>query len=92
MIPKIVEVKPLDGYKIWLRFQNGVSGTVDLAAELWGPMFEPLNDVRLFAQVTVHPELHTVTWPNGADFSPEFLYQQAAQPGAPADRPQAAGR
>jgi hypothetical protein len=90
MIPRIVEVKPLDGYKLWLRFQNGLSGTVDLSAELWGPMFEPL--IKLFAQVTVHPELHTVTWPNGADFSPEFLYEQAAQSVAAADRPQAGGR
>ena len=92
MIPRIVEVKPLDGYKLWLRFQNGLAGTVDLSAELWGPMFEPLKDIKLFAQVTVHPELHTVTWPNGADFSPEFLYEQTAQSGVATDRPQAGGR
>ena len=92
MIPKLIEVKALDGYRLWLRFQDGVSGTVDLSAELWGPMFEPLKDRALFAEVTVHPELHTVTWPNGADLSPEFLYQEAAQPGAAADQPQAAGR
>jgi hypothetical protein len=77
MIPKVVEVRPLDGYKLWLRFQDGVSGTVDLSAELWGPMFEPLKDVTLFAQVAVHRELETVTWPNGADFAPEFLYRAA---------------
>ena len=80
MIPKVVEVTALDGYRLWLRFQDGVSGTVDLSAELWGPMFEPLKDVRLFAQVAIHPELETVTWPNGADLAPEFLYQAAQQP------------
>jgi hypothetical protein len=80
MIPKVVEVRPLDGYKLWLRFQDGVSGTVDLSAELWGPMFEPLKDVTLFAQVAVHRELETVTWPNGADLAPEFLYRAAQQP------------
>jgi len=37
MIPKVAEVRPLDGYKLWLRFQDGLSGTVDLSAELWGP-------------------------------------------------------
>ena len=79
MIPKVVEVTPLDGYKLWLRFQDGVSGTVDLSAELWGPMFEPLKDMRLFAQVAIHPELETVTWPNGADLAPEFLYRAAQQ-------------
>lgn len=77
MIPRLVEVKPLEGYRLWLRFRDGVSGVVDLSAELWGPVFEPLKDEALFAQVTVHPELETVTWPNGADFAPEFLYRAA---------------
>jgi hypothetical protein len=43
-------------------------------------MFEPLKDVTLFAQVAVHRELETVTWPNGADLAPEFLYRAAQQP------------
>ena len=84
MIPKVVEVKPLDGYRLWLRFHDGISGTVDLSGELWGPMFEPLQKPDLFAQAAIDPELETVTWPNGADFAPEFLYQ-AAQQGVPAD-------
>ena len=91
MIPKIIEAMVLDDYRLWLRFHDGASGIVDLSAELRGPMFEPLKDRALFAQFTVHPELFTVTWPNGADLSPEFLYRQAAQHGAAADRPQAAG-
>ena len=79
MIPRVIEVKHIEGYKLWLRFQDGVCGAVDLSDELWGPMFEPLKDVTLFAQATVHPELRTVTWPNGADLAPEFLYQAAKQ-------------
>ena len=89
MIPKVVEVRPLEGYKLWLRFQDGLSGTVDLSTELWGPMFEPLKDVALFAQAAIHPELETVTWPNGADLAPEFLYQ-AAQQGVKGDAQEAA--
>ena len=77
MIPRVVEVRPLKGYKLWLRFQDGVSGTVDLSGELWGPMFEPLKDNALFAQAAIHPELETITWPNGADLAPEFLYRAA---------------
>jgi hypothetical protein len=78
MIPKVVEVKPLESYRLWLRFSDGTSGTVDLSAELWGPMFEPLKDPTLFAQAAIHPDLQTVTWPNGADLAPEFLYSQTA--------------
>jgi hypothetical protein len=79
MIPVLIEVKPLDGYRLWVRFQDGATGTLDLTAELWGSMFEPLKDRSLFAKASVDPELHTVTWPNGADLAPEFLYQQALQ-------------
>ncbi len=92
MIPKVVEVKSLEDYRLWLRFNDGTTGTVDLSAELWGPMFEPLKDKTLFGQAAIHPELETVTWPNGADLAPEFLYEQVAQPRAPADRPKVAGR
>ena len=89
MIPKVIELRVLEGYKLWLRFQDGLSGTVDLSTELWGPIFEPLKDVALFAQAAVHPELETVTWPNGADLAPEFLYQ-AAQQRVAGDAPEAA--
>ena len=90
MIPRVAEVKPLDGYRLWVRFQDGRVGTIELVNELWGPMFEPLKDPDLFFQASVNSELETVTWPNGADLAPEFLYQRAAQHGVPADAPQAA--
>ena len=51
----------------------------NLADALSGPVFEPLRDQALFAQVAVEPELETVTWPNGADLAPEFLYFKAFQ-------------
>ena len=79
MIAKVLEVRPLGGYKLWLRFQDGLTGTVDLSTELWGPVFEPLKDPAFFSRVTIHPELETVTWPNGADLAPEFLYKAAQQ-------------
>lgn len=74
MIPRVMQVRSLGEYRLWLQFHDGTAGSVDLAGELWGPVFEPLRDKELFAQAAVHPELHTVTWPNGADLSPEFLY------------------
>ena len=77
MIPRVIEVKALQGYALWVRFHDGKSGIVDLGAELWGPVFEPLRDKALFDRASVHPELNTVTWPNGADLSPEYLYQAA---------------
>ncbi len=42
--------------------------------ELFGPVFEPLRDTAVFRRFQIHPEFHTLTWPNGADFAPEFLH------------------
>ncbi|MGQ0713843.1 MAG: DUF2442 domain-containing protein [Gemmatimonadaceae bacterium] len=59
---------------LWLRFSDGTEGEVDLARKLDGEVFLPLREVSYFARVRVDPELHTVAWPNGADFAPEFLH------------------
>jgi hypothetical protein len=61
---------------IHVRFADGVEGDIDLQKELGGEVFEPLKDPAHFKRFTVHPECHTVTWPNGADFAPEFLYEK----------------
>jgi hypothetical protein len=76
MFPRIVAGHYISDYIIRLRFEDGIEGDVDLRNELWGPIFNPLRDPVYFRQFRIHPELHTVVWENGADFSPEFLYDQ----------------
>jgi hypothetical protein len=76
MLPRLQEARYRGNYRIWLRFADGVEGEVDLERELWGEVFEPLRDRTRFAAFALDAELGTVTWPNGADFAPEFLYQQ----------------
>jgi len=73
---KVVEVRYLQDYRLWIRFADGIMGELDLEEELHGRMFEPLKDTAVFEQVRVDPDLDTITWPNGADFAPEFLYQK----------------
>lgn len=85
MIPKVKEAKYVGGYKLWLQFNDGKAGVIDLSEELWGPVFEPLKDLSVFQQVRVDPELETVSWPNGADFAPEFLYERVAAQQSAAD-------
>ncbi len=74
MLPHIVEGRYIAGLTIWLRFSDGAEGEIDLSNELHGQIFEPLQDVEVFRQFVVHPELKTLVWPNGADFAPEFLH------------------
>jgi len=70
----IVEARHVRAHTLWLRFRDGTSGEIDLAPELVGPVMEPLQDEAFFRTFTVHPEFHTLVWPNGADFAPEFLH------------------
>lgn len=77
---EITAVEYLGGHRLRLTFADGFVGDVDLADRLTrpnGPMFEPLEDIAYFAQVTVDPELGTVVWPNGADLAPDVLHEQA---------------
>jgi hypothetical protein len=73
----VLEARHVRDFVIWLRFRDGTTGEVDLGPELWGEVFEPLRDPEYFKQFTVHPELETLVWPNGADFAPEFLHDAA---------------
>jgi len=63
-------------YKVWLSFNDGTEGEVDLASELYGQVFEPLKDKEFFKSFEL--EGRTLSWVNGADFAPEFLYEQIA--------------
>jgi Protein of unknown function (DUF2442) len=76
MLPRIVEARYIAGFKVWVRFSDGVEGDVDLSHELTGPIFEPLRNVEEFRRLSLHPELHTLVWPNGADLAPEFLREK----------------
>ena len=76
MILHVVGAEYRKDYQLWIRFNDGVEGVVDLKDELFGEMFEPLKDKGLFKSFRVDPELETVVWGNGADFAPEFLREQ----------------
>jgi hypothetical protein len=69
----IRSAKYLSGFKLWLVFDDGTAGEVDLDGVLTGPVFDVLKDVDIFKKVAVDRELETVVWPNGADLAPEFL-------------------
>lgn len=70
----VMEARYVRDYVVWVRFRDGTAGEVDLSGELRGPVFQPLRDRAYFRQFTVHPELQTLVWPNGADIAPEFLH------------------
>jgi len=72
----VIEARYVNRYTIWLRFEDGTDGEIDLSAELHGEVFEPLQDPAFFKQFRVNPDTGTIEWPNRADFAPEFLYEK----------------
>ncbi len=61
-------------YTLRVRFDDETERTIDFRPILAGEMYGPLRDQRLFNQVRIDPEVHTLVWPNGADFDPATLH------------------
>jgi hypothetical protein len=76
---EVIRAEYQEEYKIWIEFNDGVSGIVDLFDALWGPMFEPLKDIERFKQFIVSDVLHTLVWENDADLAPEYLHEKMIQ-------------
>lgn len=57
-----------------ISFGDGSERVIDFKPVLAGELYGPLKDVTIFNQVRVDPEVHTIVWPNGADFDPATLH------------------
>ena len=61
-------------YTLCVRFDDGTEQVINFRPVLAGDLFGPLRDLPLFNQVRIDPEVHTLVWPNGADFDPATLH------------------
>ena len=61
-------------YTLAVQFDDGVCQRIDFGPILKGELYGPLRDRSLFEQVSIDPEVHTLVWPNGADFDPATLH------------------
>lgn len=61
-------------FTLCVHFSDGTSQTIDFRPVLAGRLYGPLRDPSLFNQVQIDPEVHTLIWPNGADFDPATLH------------------
>ena len=57
-----------------IKVDDGLERIIDLSDILHSPIYGPLQVPQFFAQLRIDPEIHTVVWPNGADFDQETLY------------------
>lgn len=69
-----VDVQPLDGYRLHVRFVDGLEGEIDLSARIRSPragVFARLADVAEFNKAQV--VFGVVTWPDEIDLAPETI-------------------
>jgi hypothetical protein len=72
----VTEARYLGDYKIWLEFNDGRKGVVDLADDLYGEHFDVLRDRGRFAEFYLDYGLATIAWHHGVDFAPDYLYEK----------------
>ncbi|MGD0519186.1 MAG: DUF2442 domain-containing protein [Thermoguttaceae bacterium] len=74
---RISRVNALSNYRLYVEFDDGVAGEINLSDRLFGPVFEPLKDETEFQKVAVD-DYGAIAWPCGADLAPDAIYQRLA--------------
>ena len=61
-------------YTLRVLFDDHTEQIINFEPVLAGELYGPLRDRAVFDQVRIDPEVHTLVWPNGADFDPATLH------------------
>ncbi|KPK03241.1 MAG: hypothetical protein AMS20_11090 [Gemmatimonas sp. SG8_28] len=75
---RIDSVRTRPGYRLWVRFTDGVEGEVDLSDLVGKGVFTSWKDPREFERASLDQESGTVAWPGGIDVAPDALYHDIA--------------
>ena len=70
--PTATKVVPLDGYRLWITFDNGENKIFDVKPYIKGSWYGELSDPAYFK--SVFPNGYSVEWANGQDLCPDDLY------------------
>lgn len=73
---RIAQISGLSGYKMFIRFTDGVEGVVDLSHLAGKGVFSIWQVPGCFESATVNPETGAITWKDGVDICPDALYMQ----------------
>jgi hypothetical protein len=72
----VVEVKPEPGYRLFVRFKDGLSGRITLEHDELTGVLAPLREPSFFNRVFI--ECGAVTWPGELDLAPDAMYRAIA--------------
>ena len=73
-VHRVTSVEIVGPYRLRVGFEDGLSRTIDFRPVLEGELYSPLRDLGRFNSVSIDSEVHTLVWPNGADFDPAILH------------------
>ena len=73
-IYRVVAFQITAPHALRVEFDDGAEQVIHFDPMLAGKVFGPLRDLAIFNQVRIDPEVHTLVWPNGADFDPATLH------------------
>ena len=74
MFPKLLEIKPLVNYTLWLKYDDGTVGEVDLTELTEKGVFKKIKDKTFFKQVYIDKETDAVAWNEDLDLCPDSLF------------------
>src|SRR5262245_42018703 len=77
-IHRVTKFEIVGAYRLSVHFNDGVSQTINFEPVLCGEMYGPLRELAVFNAVQIDPEVHTLVWPNSADFDPATLHDWPA--------------
>jgi hypothetical protein len=72
-MPRPTAVQPLPGFRIQLRYDDGVEGVVDLSDLAGRGVFEAWNDSAFFESVRLSPH-GAIQWGSNIDLCPDAMY------------------
>jgi hypothetical protein len=73
-IHRVTSFERVGAHALRVEFADGSRQTIDFTPVLAGELYGPLQDPDFFGRVRIDPEVHTLVWPNGADFDPVTLH------------------
>lgn len=71
---KIIKCEPHDNYKLWIQFEDGLEGEIDLKRLAGKGVFSAWDSIDFFKSVHVSKKTDTVTWGREIDLDPYVLY------------------
>jgi hypothetical protein len=71
---RLVEVTPIEGYRLKVRFNDGVEGVYSVEPQRRGGVFRKVQDLSVFNAVRINPDFGCIEWPGGVDLCPTSMH------------------